>query len=136
VVSQWQDELNRCWAGDCSSTEVNTVIRALDSAASFYAGMIPNQDYETIRYAASALSAKQNQLSYGTQGAPHVGNCGCAQCQANAQAVGDDEEPCCEACAQGVGACACNERNPFEENICQVPVAAETSPYVPTVRGA
>lgn len=128
VVSQWQDELNRCWAGDCSSTEVNTVIRALDNAASFYAGMIPNSDYETIRYASSALSAKQNQLSYGTYGTsgeqPHVGNCGCAQCQMNAQAVGDDDEPCCEACAMGTGACACSERNPFEENICQVPVTA------------
>ncbi len=118
VVSQWQDELNRCWTSQCSQTEVNMVIRALDSAATFYQGMIPGDQIQTIRYASSELNNIQNMFA--TQGVPHVGNCGCAQCQIQddrmAQMIGQDEEPCCAACAaKGTGACSCTERNPFEE---------------------
>lgn len=119
VVAQWQDELNTCWTNKCDSITVTNIIRALDSAATFYSGMIPGDQIETIRYASAELSRIQNM--YAVSGTPHVAGCGCASCQ---QMTGQDEEPCCEACARGTGACACSERNPFEENACQTPVTA------------
>ena len=106
IVSQWQGRLNTCWTTYCPTTEVNEIIRALDSAASFYYGQITNDDYQAIRDASAALSRRQNALA-GTAGV-HVGDCGCDECKAQKAGY------CCADCAAGVGACSCNKKKDIE----------------------
>lgn len=118
LQDKYQDQFDRCFAGQCSTSEIQALATALTGEA---LGL--SLDYPgpagTIYTAVSSL--RQQTGVAGVSGrVPHVGNCGCAECQASAGH--EDEEPCCEACARGVGACACTR-------------ATEEDEYVPSVRG-
>jgi hypothetical protein len=117
LQDKYQDQFDRCFSGQCSATEVQALATALTTEAIGLSLDYPSAS-GAIYTAVSSLRQKTGVA--GVSGSPHVGNCGCAECQAAAGQ--EEEEPCCEACARGVGACACMR-------------ATEEDQYVPSVRG-
>jgi hypothetical protein len=101
IADRYQDVYNRCFTGQCTPDEVLFLTNALTGEALKYA-----LDYPTVSTSIyNSVSSLRQET--GVAGTPHVGNCGCAECAAKA-AGAEDDEPCCEACAKGVGACACS----------------------------
>jgi hypothetical protein len=107
IAAYLQDALTRCWALQCSSTEVTELLRQLESVATFYSGQVPAEQIMTLRNASSVLNDRYNRVA-GVAGA-HVGNCGCEECQRKEE---ESVGACCEECATGVGACSCNKQKP------------------------
>ncbi len=117
-------QFNSCWLYlNCSISDFNSLTGQLTNIIQNYAGMVPASQTQETYNAISSLTDRyvQNGIAVAGLGiAPHVGSCGCESCQAAAGA--EEEEPCCEACARGVGACACSR-------------SKEEEAYQPTVRG-
>jgi len=112
-----QDRFDKCWTQGCSEAEVIALAAEMASVATFYSGVFP-QDSASLRTTRTEFLVHMFGPPIGTAGTRHVGNCGCAACMADpseddvstmsAMTGHDDDEPCCEACARGVGACGCS----------------------------
>ncbi len=100
LVTQYND----CWAS--LNCDIDQISGAMISIVNNYAGMVPSSQTQQANLAIIELQQRYASVS-GKR--PHVGDCGCAKCAA--ERVGEDEEPCCEACAlKGVGACSCQQQ--------------------------
>lgn len=93
-----------CWQRvDC---DINAISGALLNNINAMYGMVSSTE---LNLAYDAINALQARYAGAVSGLPHVGDCGCAACRE--ENVGQDEEPCCEACARaGVGSCSCQQQ--------------------------
>lgn len=120
---------NYCWS-TLSCGDTADVVNAITAVIENYTGLVPPEQAQQAYNALNDLQRRYANIGDAMRargigrfsGAPHVGDCGCASCAAKRDGVGQDEEPCCDACAAGVGSCSCSmqsqqrlEEQPFTQ---------------------